>query len=63
MSSKKRRLLNKNLNSLQKNEFFYVQTPLSRKLRKVDDTSVWDLTTEVTALIKNLTGSSPVKLT
>jgi hypothetical protein len=56
MSNKKRRLLNKH-------HFCYVQTPLSRKLHKVDYTSVSDLTTEVTALIKNLTGSPPVKLT
>jgi hypothetical protein len=37
---------------LNKHHFCYVQTPQSRKLRKVDDTSVSDLTTEVTALIK-----------
>jgi hypothetical protein len=42
MSNKKRRLLNKH-------HFCYIQTPLSRKLHKVDDTSVSDLTTEVTA--------------
>jgi hypothetical protein len=52
MSNKKQRLLNKH-------HFCYVQTPLSRKLQKVDDSSVLDLTTEVTALIKNLTGSPP----
>jgi hypothetical protein len=40
-----------------------MQTPISRKLHKVDDTSMLDLTTEVTALVKNLTGSLPVKLT
>jgi hypothetical protein len=40
-----------------------MQTPLSRKLRTVDNTSHADLTTEVTALIKNVTGSDPVKLT
>jgi hypothetical protein len=56
MSNKKGRLLNKH-------HFCYVQTPLSRKLHEVDDTSVSDLTTEVTALIKNLTGSPPDKLT
>ena len=55
-SNKKRRLLNKN-HSCQ------VQSPISRKLRRVDETSVSDLTTEVTALIKNVTGSAPVKLT
>jgi Retroviral aspartyl protease len=55
-SNKKRRLLNKH-------HFCYVQMPLSRKLRKVDDTSVSDLMTEVTVLIKNLTGSPQVKLT
>jgi hypothetical protein len=48
---------------LNKTHFSYVQTPLSRKLLKVDDTSVSDLTTEVTALIKNLSESPPVKLT
>jgi hypothetical protein len=56
MSNKKQRLLNKHHSC-------YVQTPLSRKLLKVDDTSVSDLMTEVAALIKNLTGSPPVKLT
>jgi hypothetical protein len=40
-----------------------MQTPISRKLNKVDDTSTSNLTTEVTALVKNLTGSLPVKLT
>ena len=40
-----------------------MQTPLSRKLRKVDDTSTLDLTTEVTALVKNITGTNPTKLT
>jgi hypothetical protein len=40
-----------------------MQTPISRKLHKVDNTSTSDLTTEVTALVKNLTGSPPVKLT
>jgi len=39
-----------------------MQTPLSRKLRTVDDTMSADLLTEVTALIKNVTGSLPVKL-
>jgi hypothetical protein len=41
--------------------FCSMQTPMSRKLQKVNDTSVSDLTTEVTALMENLTGS--VKLT
>jgi hypothetical protein len=40
-----------------------MQTPISRKLRKVDNTSMSEFTTEVTALVKNLTGSPPVKLT
>jgi len=40
-----------------------MQTPLSRKLRRVDDTSQFDLTTEVTALVKNVNGSTPSKLT
>ena len=55
-SNKKRRLLNKHYEC-------HMQTPLSRKLRKVDDTSPGDLTTEITALVKNLTGSLPQKLT
>jgi hypothetical protein len=40
-----------------------MQMPIRRKLHKVDYTSMSDLTTEVTALVKNLTGSPPVKLT
>jgi hypothetical protein len=55
MSNKKQRLLNKH-------HFCHMQTPISWKLHKVDDTSVLDLMTEVTALVKNLTGSPPVKL-
>jgi hypothetical protein len=55
MSNEKQRLLNKH-------NYCYVQTPISRKLCKVDDTSVLDLMTVVTALIKNLTVSPPVKL-
>ena len=55
-SNKKRRLLNKQ-------HHCHMQTPLSRKLRKVDDTSSTDLTTEVTALVKNVTGTLPTKLT
>ena len=39
-----------------------MQTPLSRKMRTVDDTTSADLLTEVTALIKNVAGSLPVKL-
>jgi len=56
LSNKKQRLLNKV-------HYCYMQTPLSRKLRKVDDTSQTDLTTEVTALVKNVTGTQPNKLT
>jgi hypothetical protein len=40
-----------------------MQTSISRKLHKVDNTNMPDLKTEVTALTKNLTGSLPVKLT
>ena len=40
-----------------------MQTPLSRKLKKIDDTSPADLTMEVTALVKNVTGTQPNKLT
>ena len=39
-----------------------MQTPLSRKMRVLDNTTSADLITEVTALIKNVTGSLPVKL-
>jgi hypothetical protein len=53
---------NKKQTLLSKNHFCYMQMPISRKLHKVDDTSMSDLTTEVTALVKNLTGSPPVKL-
>ena len=56
LSNKKQRLLNKV-------HYCHMQTPLSRKLRKVDDTSQNDLTTEITALIKNVTGTVPNKLT
>jgi hypothetical protein len=56
MSNKKQRLLNKH-------HFCYMQAHISRKLHKVDGTSMPDLTSEVTALVINLTGSPPVKLT
>jgi hypothetical protein len=65
MSNKKRRLLNKQhfCKRCKNHHSCYMQTPISRKLHKVDNTSMSDLTTEVTALVKNLTGSLPVKLT
>jgi hypothetical protein len=65
MSNKKQRLLNKNhfCKHCKNNHSCYMQTPISRKLHQVDNTSTMDLTTEVTALVKNLTGSPPVKLT
>ena len=44
-SSKKRRLLNEQ-------HHCHMQTPLSRKLHKVDDNQSMDLTTEVSALVK-----------
>jgi hypothetical protein len=56
MSNKKQRLL-------YKHHFCYMQIPISRKLHKVDNTSMLDLTTDVTALVKNLTGLLPIKLT
>ena len=59
ISNKKSRLLNKRFMS----HSCHVQTPLSRKLQRVDETSQLDLTTEVTALVKNITGSQPNKLT
>jgi hypothetical protein len=64
MSNKKRRLLNKHhsCKHCKNHHSCYMQTPISRKLHKVDNTSMLDLTTEVTALVKNLTGSLPVKL-
>jgi hypothetical protein len=65
MSNKKQRLLNKqNFCKRCKNHHScYMQTAINRKLHKVDNTSMPDLMTEVTALVKNLTGSLPVKLT
>jgi hypothetical protein len=41
----------------------YMQTPLSRKLQKVEDSNHDELTTEVSALIKNVVGQMPTKLT
>jgi hypothetical protein len=65
MSSKKQRLLNKQhfCKRCKNHHSCYMQTPICRKLHKVDDTSMSDTTTEATALVKNLTGSPPVKLT
>jgi hypothetical protein len=64
MSNKKQRLLNKQhfCKRCKYHHSCYMQTPISRKLHKVDNTRTSDSTTEVTALVKNLTGSPPVKL-
>jgi hypothetical protein len=65
MSIKKQRLLNKQhfCQHCKNHQSCFMQTPICRKLHKVDNTRMSGLTTEVTALVKNLTGSPPVKLT
>ena len=57
-SNKKKRLVNKNKITHHCN----MQTPLSRKMRHIDDTNPADLVTELTALIKNNSGLLPNKL-
>jgi hypothetical protein len=65
ISNKKQRLLNKQhfCKYCKNYHSCFMQMPISRKLHKVDNTSMSDLATEVTALVKTLTGSPPVKLT
>jgi hypothetical protein len=63
MSNKKQRLLNKQHFCKRCIILVICKRQFVEKLHKVVNTSMSDLTTEVTALVKNLTGSLPVKLT
>ena len=58
MSNKKQRLLNKHLN----HECLAQSSPLERKFKYVDSRTPGDLTTEIIALAKNITGKLPVNL-